>query len=136
MTWVRDRSRHRDEERQRLRSSLVLSVTALTSLVGIGTLVMHQLEGWSWISSFYFSVTTLTTVGYGDLYPTHELSRLFVSFYVIAGVTVALSAMTVVGSNYLGYLQRKLMRDRWDLRRRSRASRSTPLEHMDPHARS
>lgn len=98
---------------------------ALTVLVLIGTVVMHHLEDWSWISSFYFSVTTLATVGFGDLHPTHELSRLFVAFYVIMGVTLALSAMTIVGRNYLGFMEQKLMRDRWALRRHPRLADSS-----------
>jgi Ion channel len=124
MSWVRDRNRREAEERGRLRSSLLLSVAALTGLVVVGTVVMRWLEGWSWITSFYFSVTTLTTVGYGDHYPTHDTSRLFVAFYVIAGVTTALSAMTVVGRNYLEFIERRLMRDRWRLRHR---------RHHHPH---
>lgn len=120
MSWVRDRHKREAEERGRLRSSLLFAIGALTALVVIGTLVMKWIEGWSWISSFYFSVTTLATVGYGDLHPTHEASRLFVAFYVIAGVTTALSAMTVVGKNYLEFIERRLMHDRWKMRHRSR----------------
>jgi len=75
-------------------------------------------------------VTTLATVGYGDLHPMHEASRLFAAFYVIAGVTTALSAMTVVGKNYLESIERGLMRDRWKMRLRSR------LEHRDQGAHS
>lgn len=125
MSWVRDRHKREAEERNRLRSSVLLSVGALTTLVLVGTVVMRWIEGWSWITSFYFSVTTLTTVGYGDYYPTHESSRLFVALYVIAGVTTALSAMTVVGRNYLEFIERRLMRDRWRMRRHS---------HHGPHA--
>ncbi|QQR86702.1 MAG: two pore domain potassium channel family protein [Flavobacteriales bacterium] len=116
MAWVRDKRRTASEERARLRSSVLLSVAALTLLVSIGTVVMRYTEDWSWISSFYFSVTTLATVGYGDLHPTHEVSRLFVAFYVITGVTTALSAMTIVGRNYLEFIEHRLMRDRWRMR--------------------
>ena len=86
-------------------------------LVIIGMMVMHHLEGWSRVYSFYFSVTTLATVGFGDLHPPHELSRLFLAFYVIARVTVALSAMTIVGRNYFEFMERRLMRERWKMRR-------------------
>lgn len=126
MSWVRDRKKKEREERGRLRSSVLLSVAALTLLVLVGTMVMHWMEGWSWISAFYFSVTTLATVGYGDMHPTHDASRLFVAIYVIAGVTLALSAMTVVGRNYLEFIERQLMRDRWRMRQRP---------HIDPRNR-
>lgn len=112
MGWVRDRSKWWMEERRRLRHSVLLAASAMTLLVVVGTISMHHLEGWDWIPSFYFSVTTLATVAYGDLYPTTDASRLFVAFYVIAGVTTAFSAMTIVGRTYLEYIQRRLLKDR------------------------
>jgi hypothetical protein len=109
MTWVRDRRMNWAAEQRQLRWSVLLASGALTLLVIIGTVVMHQIEAWSWISSFYFSVTTLATVGYGDLHPSHDASRLFVAFYVIAGVTIALNAMAIVGRNYLAFMEQRLV---------------------------
>ncbi|MBF7731653.1 potassium channel family protein [Pseudomonas sp. N040] len=34
----------------------------------------------------YFSLITLTTVGYGDIYPIHPLARLLVTFEAVTGV--------------------------------------------------
>lgn len=34
----------------------------------------------------YFSLITLTTVGYGDIYPIHPLARLLVNFEAVTGV--------------------------------------------------
>ncbi|MEO8068954.1 MAG: potassium channel family protein [Flavobacteriales bacterium] len=102
----------------------------MTLLVLIGTMAMRHLEGWDWIASFYFSVTTLATVGYGDLHPTHDASRLFIAFYVIAGVTTALSAMTIVGRNYLEFIQRRLMKDRWGMRHGQRRAHSGPYDRQ------
>lgn len=130
MTWVRDRGRSASMEQRSLRYSVVLAVGALTLLVTVGTLMMHHLEHWTWTSCFYFSVTTLATVGYGDLHPSNDPSRLFVALYVIAGVTTALSAMTIVGRNYLGFLQRRLLHQH-DLRRRSQAARTGATRAAD-----
>ncbi len=48
------------------RSSAVLVVFTLLS----GTLFYRAVEGWSTVDAFYFSVTTLTTVGLGDIAPS------------------------------------------------------------------
>jgi len=56
--------------------------------VATGTIVYRWLEGWGWIDSLYFSVITLTTVGYGDLSPTSSGSKLFTVFYIIFGISL------------------------------------------------
>ena len=38
------------------------------------------------MDAFYFSVTTLTTVGLGDLAPTTTFGKLFTSVYIFAGL--------------------------------------------------
>lgn len=75
--------------------------SALFLLILVGMVGFHHFEGWNWIQSFYFTVTTLTTVGYGDLHPTHDSSRLFTAFFILAGVGVALTALGIIGAAYL-----------------------------------
>ena len=40
------------------------------------------------ITFWYFSFTTITTVGLGDYYPVSNFDRLFFSFYILAAVLV------------------------------------------------
>ncbi|WP_239059671.1 potassium channel family protein [Ruegeria sp. PrR005] len=53
-----------------------------------GSVFYRQVEGWSWIDSLYFSVTTMSTVGFGDLSPTTSAAKLFTVFYIFAGVGI------------------------------------------------
>lgn len=63
---------------------------ALAAAVGmmfvVGTLFYWLNQGWSLIDAFYFSVTTLTTVGYGDLSPEGDGARLATVAYQLAGI--------------------------------------------------
>jgi voltage-gated potassium channel Kch len=61
------------------------------STVLIGSFLFRLLEGWSWLDAVYFSVVTLTTVGFGDLTPTHPLSKLLAIFYILNGIVVLLA---------------------------------------------
>ena len=58
------------------------------SLIVVGAIVFHWLEGWNWVDSFYFVVITLTTIGYGDLSPTTHFSKLVTIFFAINGVAI------------------------------------------------
>ena len=39
-----------------------------------------------YFTSYYFTVTTITTVGYGDVYATETSERIFCIFLMILGV--------------------------------------------------
>jgi len=85
----------------KFRTSIVSALFTLTVLIGFGTWVFRLFEDWSWAESFYFSVATLTTVGYGDIAPTTDGSRIFTAFYILIGVGIVIAALTSIGSKYL-----------------------------------
>jgi voltage-gated potassium channel len=66
-------------------------------LVTTGTLVYMLLEHWSPLEALYFSVVTLTTVGYGDLSPKTDLGRAFTIIFILVGIglIVALASRVV-----------------------------------------
>ena len=65
----------------------VLGGMALGVLL-LGTVVYHILEDWSWVDSFYFSTVAVTTVGFGDLTPSSDASKLFTVLYIFSGITI------------------------------------------------
>ena len=67
--------------------SRILGASAL-SVLTVGTVVYHLLEDWSWVDSFYFSAVAVTTVGFGDLSPTTDISKLFTVFYIFSGIAI------------------------------------------------
>ena len=56
--------------------------------MGVATVVFHYLEGWGWVDSFYFSAIAGTTVGFGDLSPTTDASKLFSVVYIFVAIGV------------------------------------------------
>ena len=73
---------------------ILLSLTI--TVVSVGTVVFHLLEKWSWIDSFYFTVITLATVGYGDLTPTTPVGKIVAVIFVISGVGIFLAFLDKV----------------------------------------
>jgi hypothetical protein len=57
-------------------------------LIVVGTIGYSILEDWSFVDSLYFSVVAITTVGFGDLTPSSDASKLFTVVYLLAGISV------------------------------------------------
>jgi len=68
-------------------SNRILGGSVLLVLI-VGTLVYSVIEDWSLIDSFYFSSIALTTVGFGDLTPSTDFSKIFTVFYIFSGVAI------------------------------------------------
>jgi voltage-gated potassium channel len=71
------------------------------ALVLTGTLFYWRFEDWTIIESLYFSVVTLTTVGYGDLSPTTGGTQIFTIFYILTGIGVFVTLLASVAQQYI-----------------------------------
>lgn len=110
-----------DTLKEMMSNTRIQLLTAASALIGLiigGTVAYHIIERWSWVDSFYFAVTTITTVGYGDLTPTTQGSRLFTAFFVLAGVGIALTALTIIGSSFMKSEERRMQKRYDDYSRR------------------
>lgn len=61
-------------------------VYAVFFVIGTGTLIFSVVEGWELLDAIYFTVITLTTVGYGDFSPQTDLGKIFTIVYVLTGL--------------------------------------------------
>ncbi len=79
--------------KNRTHRNLVIS-TLLTLLNG--SLFYHFVEGWRWLDSFYFSVISLTTVGYGDFSPQTDFGKIFTAVYILTGIGLMLGFVNAI----------------------------------------
>ncbi len=94
----------------RLRNTLTLGVTILFGLVALSTVFVHTFEGWSWLDALYFSIVSVTTVGYGDLVPQQDATKLFLVLYLPMGIGVGFVVLTTAGRQILESQSRRLTR--------------------------
>lgn len=91
-------------EREELRGLVVLTTTfVLVGAWGFKTAEPEQFK--TWTDAIYFTVITLTTVGYGDLSPTRDLTKWMAIGYVILGLTLMGAFLGVVGEIVLEKIQ-------------------------------
>lgn len=72
----------------------VLLAFATVSILSIGTVVYHVVEKFSWVDAYYFSVITLTTVGYGDMAPHTTFGKIFTTIYIFIGIGIITAFIT------------------------------------------
>ena len=95
-------------------NNLKIALIFILILIVIGTVGFHFIEGWDILGSFYTTVMTLTTVGYGDFAPGTQAGRLFTVVLVIFGVgtmlyTVGLVAQIMVEGRLMNLMGREKM---------------------------
>ena len=71
-------------------------VMVLIILLSGATYFYWQVENWSFIDSRYFSVMTISTIGYGDLVPTTSYSKIFTIVYSLLGIGVFFAVVTKI----------------------------------------
>ena len=78
----------------RTRGLLVLTA----GLIAIGTIFYRIVESLSWSDSFYFTVVTLTTTGFGDISPETRVGKLFTACYLLVGIGILLGVATEIAN--------------------------------------
>lgn len=77
-----------EHSKNKMTESAVMGV--LLSLLGIyvfiGSVFYHLVEKWNWLDSVYFTVITLSTVGYGDFSPQTNIGKMFTIPYIFIGI--------------------------------------------------
>ncbi len=66
--------------------NIVLWVAGLLLILLLGSLGYVWIEGWSFFDGLYMTVTTLTTVGYGEIRPLSRVGRAYTMVLILAGV--------------------------------------------------
>ncbi|KAI9337016.1 hypothetical protein DFJ73DRAFT_15924 [Zopfochytrium polystomum] len=81
-------------ERQKLRR---LVVFLLSSWLAAAGLFQWTEPTWTYVDALYFCFTTISTIGYGDLFPTTAYAWELWFFYVMAAVGIYSLLITVLG---------------------------------------
>ena len=75
---------------------LAVVLTVLSLILGMAGFI--YIEHYGVLDAFYMTVTTVATVGFGEIHPFSEAGRLFVSFYILYNLVVVAYLVSVMSS--------------------------------------
>ncbi|KAL5990081.1 hypothetical protein ACLOJK_010978 [Asimina triloba] len=101
--------------RMRIRMKVGLALGVVVICIGLGTGVMHFIERLGWLDSFYLSVMSVTTVGYGDRAFQSLPGRIFASVWLLVSTLAVARAFLYLAEARID--KRHRMIAKWVLRR-------------------
>ena len=79
-------------------------------VIGIGTSGYVLIEGWGLLDSFYMTIITMSTVGFGEVHELSDSGRIFTAFLLIScfgifAYTISSLTSYIVGGEYRANLR-------------------------------
>jgi voltage-gated potassium channel len=91
-----------------------LAASSLFAILSIGSLMIYAVFGslylgkdfdppiQNFVTAFYFSIVSMSTVGYGDIVPHSDTARLFAASVIVLGITVFATSISAVAGPVIG----------------------------------
>ncbi|GAA4239335.1 potassium channel protein [Postechiella marina] len=101
------------------RTKIYTAILLLVIILLIGVSGYMMISGYSWIDALYMTVITMTTVGFGEVVPLDDQSKIFTIFLILASVVIvgyALSVITeyILSKDHIEELKHKRMQKKID----------------------
>lgn len=77
---------------------LLIALAIIILIVLVGTVGYMILEGWDFLESFFFTIITLSTVGYTLPSTLSQATQIFTIILILSGITVVLYSLSILTS--------------------------------------
>lgn len=94
--------------RMRIRMKVALALGVVVLCVGLGVGVLHFVERLGWLDSFYLSVMSVTTVGYGDRAFKTLHGRIFAAIWLLVSTLAVARAFLFLAEARVDKRHRKM----------------------------
>ncbi|XP_044755580.1 uncharacterized protein LOC123314378 isoform X1 [Coccinella septempunctata] len=97
LLWVRSHSMREDEWKSLARNRLRIFEEELHAAHEAGMTSYSGQRSWSFLNGIVYSITVISTIGYGHIYPTTMTGRALTIVYSLIGIPIFLLALTDFG---------------------------------------
>ncbi len=108
-----------------------LAASSLFALLSVGILLLYGVLGSLWFgagyspvirdlpTAFYYTIETMSTVGYGDILPRTTVARMFTVSMIVLGITVFATTLSVVIGPLVGGSIKRALEGRMQSKQRT-----------------
>lgn len=104
-----------EKGRMRIRLKVGLALGVVVLCIGLGVVVLKHVENLNWVDSFYLSVMSVTTVGYGDRAFKTIPGRLFAALWLLVSTLAVARAFLYLAEARVDKRHRRIAK--WVLQR-------------------
>jgi len=79
----------------------IFAVVAMALIILTGAIFYHYYENLNWLNAFYFTTTTVLTIGYGDFAPSSDLSKTVTIVYSLISVPTMVFCFGILVEDFL-----------------------------------
>ncbi|KFD68783.1 hypothetical protein M514_02743 [Trichuris suis] len=83
----------------RLSAPVILLI--IVGYAALGGMLISRIEAWNFFDSFYFSLVSILTVGFGDFVPSQKRFIIISMIYVFVGLLITTMCIDTVGVQYV-----------------------------------
>ncbi|KAG9464861.1 hypothetical protein GDO78_019272 [Eleutherodactylus coqui] len=82
---------------------ILVIILVVMAFIMLGALILPLWEGWDTLQAFYFCFITLTTIGFGDVFPAHPNYFLLLSVYTVLGMAIICMAFKLMQNRMVSF---------------------------------
>ncbi|XP_073537367.1 potassium channel subfamily K member 18 [Phyllobates terribilis] len=94
------------EELEQLDVPILVIMLVVMAFIMLGALILPLWEQWSTLEAFYFCFITLTTIGFGDIFPGHPKFFLLLSVYTVLGMAIICMAFKLMQKRMVSFYKK------------------------------
>jgi len=83
-----------EQELHELKHTAMIHVLQIALALFIGAAIIARIEGWNYNDALYWTTATISSVGYGDIYPETQGGKVFTIFFAPLGCSVVVRGFT------------------------------------------